>query len=62
MKDSEDPVEGLGGGGWRTKDASCSELRDLQTRGTCWKYVLEVPGRVGSKLVIASFPTPLFTS
>jgi len=45
LYDNEGAVEKLGVAGGRTKGASCSELQDLQIRGTCWNYVLGVPGR-----------------
>ena len=58
---SEGAAEALGMAGGRTKDASCSELRDFHTRGTFWNYMLGVPGLLGSKLVTTNFCTPLFT-
>ena len=55
LYDNKSAVEKLGVAGGRTKNASCSDLgdenasysepRDLQSRGTCWDYACwEFPG------------------
>ena len=59
LYDNEGAVEMLGVAGGRTKDESCSKLRDPQIRGTCWNSVLGVPGRVGGRLMTASFAASL---
>ena len=48
--DNEGAVRKFGVMDGTTGNASCSELRDLRSRGAFWDYMLGVPGPVGTEL------------